>query len=166
MSAKIYGFSAKNHKGEIVPMSHYQGKVIVIVNTASECGFTHQYEGLQFLYEKHKEKGLEILGFPCNQFGGQEPGTDQEVQSFCTGRFGVTFPVLAKIDVNGPDADPLFQYLKSEAKGVLGTQAIKWNFTKFLVDRKGNVVDRFAPQTKPEDLEKEILKLLDAPTPK
>ncbi len=166
MSAKIYGFSAKNHKGEIVPMSHYQGKVIVIVNTASECGFTHQYEGLQSLYEKHKEKGLEILGFPCNQFGGQEPGTDQEVQSFCTGRFGVTFPVLAKIDVNGPDADPLFQYLKSEAKGVLGTQAIKWNFTKFLVDRKGNVVDRFAPQTKPEDLEKEILKLLDAPTPK
>ncbi|MBC7397751.1 MAG: glutathione peroxidase, partial [Bdellovibrionales bacterium] len=126
----LHDFKVKNAKGDEVSLEQYRGKALLIVNVASKCGYTPQYEGLQKLYEDYKEKGLEILGFPCNQFGGQESGTNEEIQGFCTGRFGVRFPVLAKIDVNGEQADPLFKFLKSEAKGVLGTEAIKWNFTK------------------------------------
>ena len=152
----IYDFKVKNAKGQEVSLSDYRGKTMLVVNVASECGFTPQYEGLQKLYEKYKDQGLEILGFPCNQFGGQEPGTDEEIQGFCTGRFGVKFPVLAKVDVNGDSASPLFEYLKSEAPGILGTKAIKWNFTKFLVNSQGQVLKRFAPNDKPEDLQSDI----------
>lgn len=134
----LYDISVKNGKGEDVALSQYKGKALLVVNVASECGFTPQYEGLQKLYEKYKDHGLEILGFPCNQFGGQEPGKDEEIQSFCTGRFGVRFPIFSKVDVNGDHASKLFQFLKKEAPGVLGTEAIKWNFTKFLVSKDGS----------------------------
>ncbi len=127
---------------------------------ASECGFTPQYEGLEKLYAKYKDRGLEVLGFPCNQFGGQEPGTDGEIKNFCETRFHVTFPIFSKIEVNGPGAHPLYVYLKTHAKGLLGTEGIKWNFTKFLLDRNGNVLDRFSPQSKPEALYSEIEKVL------
>lgn len=157
---KIYDFVVKNAKGETVSLKQYEGKVLLIVNVASECGFTPQYEGLQNLYSDLAEKGLVVLGFPCNQFGGQEPGTEEEIQGFCTGRFGVKFPIMAKIDVNGEDADTLYEFLKDEAPGLLGTKAIKWNFTKFLIDRSGKVVKRFAPQDKPEAIRAEIEALL------
>jgi glutathione peroxidase len=134
--------------------------VLLIVNTASKCGFTPQYAGLESLYEKLNAKGLAILGFPCNQFGQQEPGGPEEIGAFCQMNYGVSFPMFDKIDVNGPKAHPLYQYLKDEQPGVLGTKNIKWNFTKFLVDRDGKVVDRFAPMTKPEDIEKSIAKVL------
>lgn len=156
----VYDFSAKTIKGEEVSLRKYEGKMLVIVNVASKCGFTPQYKGLQALYEKYREEGLEILGFPCNQFGGQEPGSEQEITSFCELNYGVTFPMFAKADVKGDDAHPLFIYMTEQAPGILGMKAIKWNFTKFLVDREGKVVSRFAPQTKPEELEKEIEKLL------
>lgn len=156
----VYDFSVKTITGEEVFLHKYEGKVLVIVNVASKCGFTPQYKGLQALYEKYREEGLEILGFPCNQFGGQEPGSEQEITSFCELNYGVTFPMFAKVDVKGGNAHPLFTYMTGQAPGILGMKAIKWNFTKFLVDREGNVVSRFAPQTKPEELEKEIEKLL------
>ena len=140
-------------------MADYKGKVLLIVNTATGCGFTPQYEGLQKLYDKYKDQGLEILDFPCNQFGHQAPGTEEEIQEFCTLKYKTTFPLFAKIDVNGKNADPLFTYLKNQQGGFLGDD-IKWNFTKFLVSRDGKVIDRYAPVTKPESIEDDILKLL------
>jgi len=156
----IYDFTAKSLQGKDVPLSDFKDKVLLIVNTASKCGFTPQYAGLESLYEKLNAKGLAILGFPCNQFGQQEPGGPEEIGAFCQMNYGVSFPMFDKIDVNGPKAHPLYQYLKNEQPGVLGTKNIKWNFTKFLVDRGGKVVDRFAPMTKPEDIEKSIAKVL------
>lgn len=156
---KIYDFKVRNAKGVEVPMTNFEGKVLLIVNTATGCGFTPQYEGLQNLYDKYKDKGFEILDFPCNQFGHQAPGTEDEIQEFCTLKYHTTFPLFAKIDVNGKDAEPLFTYLKASKGGFLGDD-IKWNFTKFLVSRDGTVVDRYAPMTKPEQIEGDILKLL------
>jgi glutathione peroxidase len=154
--SKIYSFEVKNIDGKATSLSQYKGKAMIIVNVASKCGFTPQYTGLEALYNKYHEKGLEILAFPCNQFGSQEPGNEAEIKSFCELNYHTTFPLFAKIDVNGDEAAPLYQYLKSEEKGIFGTEAIKWNFTKFLVDRQGEVLKRFAPQTKPEDLESEV----------
>lgn len=155
----FYDYKVKNISGEDVSMSEYKGKVVLIVNTASKCGFTKQYEGLEELYEKYKDQGFVILGFPCNQFDAQEPGGNEEIKNFCTSTFSVTFPMMSKIDVNGDDADPLYKFLKKEKGGILGDD-IKWNFTKFLIDREGNVVDRFASQKTPKALEKEVEKLL------
>lgn len=155
----IYDFVVKDNEGNDVSLEKYKGKVLLIVNTATECGFTPQYEGLEDLYKKYKDRGFEILDFPCNQFGGQAPGSAEEIKTFCSINFGTTFPQFAKIDVNGENEDPLYTFLKKEKKGVMGG-AIKWNFTKFLVDRDGNVVDRFAPSTKPEDIEEKIEALL------
>ena len=155
----IYDFKVRNAKGVEVPMTEFKGKVLLIVNTATGCGFTPQYEGLQKLYDKYKDKGLEIMDFPCNQFGHQAPGTEEEIQEFCTLKYHTTFPLFAKIDVNGKDADPLFVYLKKQKGGILGDD-IKWNFTKFLVSKDGEVVERYAPVTKPEDIEGDILNLL------
>ena len=155
----FYDYKVKNILGEEVSMSEYKGKVVLIVNTASKCGFTKQYEGLEELYEKYKDQGFVILGFPCNQFGSQEPGDNAEIKNFCTSTFSVTFPMMSKIDVNGESADPLYKFLKKEQGGILGDE-IKWNFTKFLVDREGRVVDRFASQKTPKALEKEVEKLL------
>ena len=156
---KIYDFSVRNAKGEEVPMTEYQGKVLLIVNTATGCGFTPQYEGLQKLYDKYRDRGLEILDFPCNQFGHQAPGTEEEIQEFCTLKYNTTFPLFAKIDVNGKKAEPLFSFLKNQKGGIFGND-IKWNFTKFLVSRDGTVVERYSPMTTPEKIEKDILKLL------
>lgn len=146
--------------GSEIDLSAYSGQVLLIVNTASKCGFTPQYEGLEALHRKYQDRGFAVLAFPCNQFGGQEPGDAAEIANFCKLSYDVTFPVFGKVDVNGPDAAPLFQHLKSEAKGLLGSEGIKWNFTKFLVNRDGKVVDRYAPTTKPEALERDIEKLL------
>lgn len=156
----IYDFQARDIGGSEVPFEQYRGKVLLIVNTASKCGFTPQYEGLEKLHEDFAEKGLVVVGFPCNQFGAQEPGDAEEIASFCKLSYDVKFPVFGKIDVNGPAAHPLYDWLKNQAPGMLGTRAIKWNFTKFLVDRNGRVVDRFAPTTKPEALRQSIEKLL------
>jgi len=156
MSKNIYDFSARTNRGEDESFEKYRGKVLLIVNTASECGFTGQYEGLEQLYRDLNGRGLEVLAFPCNQFGSQEPGTDEEIASFCELRFQASFPLFAKIDVNGEDAHPLYGFLKEQAPGVLGSKGIKWNFTKFLVDRDGQVVKRFAPQDTPESLREEI----------
>ena len=153
----IYDFEVKTIHGEIISMSSFKNKVLLIVNVASKCGFTSQYEGLERLYEKYKDQGLVILGFPCNQFMNQEPLSEEEIQSFCSLNYGVTFPMFAKIDVNGEEAHPLFKYLKEAQKGLLGIEAIKWNFTKFLIDKNGVVLNRFAPATKPESLEVDIL---------
>ena len=155
----FYDYKVKNISGEEVSMSEYKGKVVLIVNTASKCGFTKQYEGLEELYEKYKDQGFVILGFPCNQFGAEEPGGNAEIKNFCTSTFSVTFPMMSKVDVNGESADPLYKFLKKEQGGILGDE-IKWNFTKFLVDREGRVVDRFASQKTPKALEKEVEKLL------
>jgi glutathione peroxidase len=148
--ADVYDFSCKTITGETKSLRDYAGKVLLIVNTASKCGFTPQYEGLESVYRKYKDEGLEVLGFPCNQFMHQEPGKEDEIRQFCSLKYDVSFPMFAKIDVNGDHTDPLFRHLKSEAPGIAGTQAIKWNFTKFLVDRKGKVLKRFATATKPE----------------
>ena len=156
----IYDFSAKTLQGKDVSLSDYRGKAMLIVNTASKCGFTPQYEGLEALFENLGTRGLVVLGFPCNQFGKQEPGSAEEIGAFCQMNYGVTFPMFEKIEVNGPNAHPLYDYLKGEQPGVLGTKNIKWNFTKFLVDKHGKVVDRFAPQTKPKDIEAAIEKVL------
>jgi glutathione peroxidase len=158
----IYDFEVKDSKGEEVSLSNYKDKVIVVVNTASACGYTPQYKDLQALYEEYKEDGLEILGFPCNQFMNQEPGSNEEIQSFCELNFGVTFPVFGKIDVNGDKADPLFKYLSSKAPGIMGLKSIKWNFTKFIIDKNGEVIERFAPQTNPQEMRSTIEKLLKA----
>ena len=158
--ASIYDFSVDDIKGKPVKLDKYKDKVLLIVNTASKCGFTPQYKGLEALYEKYHGKGLEILGFPCNQFGAQEPGTEKEIAAFCELNYGVTFPMFAKVDVNGKSAAPVFNYLKSEKPGLLGSEAIKWNFTKFLVDRKGKVLARYAPNDTPESMAGDIEKAL------
>lgn len=155
----IYDYSVKAQDGSEVSLADYQGKVLLIVNTATGCGFTPQYEGLQDLYEKYQSQGLEILDFPCNQFGHQAPGSDEEITDFCQSRYGVTFRQFKKIEVNGDGEEPLYTFLKSQKKGVMGNN-IKWNFTKFLVDRKGNVVERFAPTVTPEKIEEQIKELL------
>ncbi|WP_315799457.1 glutathione peroxidase [Bradyrhizobium sp. SZCCHNR1002] len=157
--AGIYDFTATSLKGEEVPLKRFEGQVVLIVNTASACGFTPQYRGLEALHRAYADRGFAVLGFPCNQFGAQEPGTAEEIGAFCAGKYDVTFPLFAKIDVNGADAHPLYRFLKGEKTGLLGS-AIKWNFTKFLVDRTGHVVSRHAPTTTPEALKKEIEALL------
>ncbi|GAB4011407.1 MAG: glutathione peroxidase [Bdellovibrio sp.] len=154
--SSIYDFKVKGIDGNEVDLSQFRGKVLVIVNTASKCGFTPQYQGLEELYQNYKDKGLVVLGFPCNQFGAQEPGDENEIKNFCNLTYKISFPMFAKIDVNGPKAAPLYEYLKSECKGLLGSEAIKWNFTKFIVDKNGIPVKRFAPQTKPQDMKKDI----------
>lgn len=143
-----------------MPLSAYAGKVLLVVNTASQCGFTPQYSGLEQLWREYRDRGLVVLGFPCNQFGGQEPGTADDIGAFCQKNFGVSFPLSEKVDVNGPNAHPLFKFLCEQAPGLLGSKPVKWNFTKFLVDRRGNVVSRYAPTTKPADLAPEIERLL------
>lgn len=156
----IYSTPVERIDGTTADLSEYRGKVLLAVNTASKCGFTPQYEGLEALHESYVDRGFSVLGFPCNQFGHQEPGTNAEIQSFCTLTFGVKFPMFARLEVNGKGAHPLYQHLKSEARGLLGSQAIKWNFTKFLIDKQGNVVKRYAPNTKPEDIAADVEKLL------
>jgi glutathione peroxidase len=156
----LFSITVKKLDGKQETLKTYEGKVILVVNTASLCGFTPQYEGLQKLYLKYATKGFVVLGFPCDQFGNQEPGSSEEIQNFCQTRFSITFPLFEKVEVNGPNTHPLFAALKKQGPGLLGSEAIKWNFTKFLIDRKGQVVTRFAPTTKPEDLEKEIEALL------
>ena len=158
----IYEHSANSITGTPVDLSQYRGKVLLIVNTASACGFTPQYKGLEEIYQQFKDQGVAVLGFPCNQFGAQEKGSEEEIGAFCEKNFGVTFPLFAKIDVNGEQAHPLFKQLKHEAPGLLGTERIKWNFTKFLVDRNGQVVKRYAPATAPSALHDDIARLLAA----
>ncbi len=157
----FYEYSATLNNGSDTKLSKYKGKVLLVVNTASQCGFTPQYKGLQELYAKYKDRGFAVLGFPCDQFGHQEPGSDDEIKSFCETNYGVDFPLFSKIEVNGDNADPLYKFLRSEKGGLLG-DAIKWNFTKFLVDKQGNVVDRYAPLTSPDsiarDIERELAK--------
>jgi glutathione peroxidase len=155
----IYDFVVKDNFGKDVHLSTYKGKILLIINTASKCGFTSQYEGLQRLYEKYGGDYFQILAFPCNQFSNQEPGSDAEIKEFCSLNYGVTFPIFKKIHINGGKAEPLFNYLKDSSPGFLG-KSIKWNFTKFLIDSKGNVIDRFSPTTEPEKLESKIEKLI------
>jgi glutathione peroxidase len=155
----FYELEAENLHGKTVPMEEYKGKTVIVVNTASKCGLTPQYEGLEELYQKYRDQGLVILGFPCNQFANQEPGTSEDIQEFCQVNYGVSFPMFAKIDVNGKDTHPVFKYLKSQLGGLLGSK-IKWNFTKFVIDKNGKPVKRFAPTTKPEKMEATIQKLL------
>ncbi len=157
--SKLYEFVVKDNKGSDVSLEKYKGKVLLIVNTATKCGFTKQYEALEELYKTYKDRGFEILDFPCNQFGGQAPGSDEQIDNFCSLTYNTSFDRFSKIKVNGDDQDPLYEYLKEEKHGVLGNR-IKWNFTKFLIDRDGNVVERYASNTKPEDLKEEIEKLL------
>src|SRR6185295_5759777 len=152
----IYDFEARQIDGKAVPLKKYQGKVLLIVNTASACGFTPQFGGLEELHEQFGKKGLVVLGFPCNQFGAQDPGSNDEIASFCQVNYGVTFPMMSKVDVNGPAAHPLFQWLTAEAPGLLGSTVIKWNFTKFLVGKDGAVIKRYAPQDSPESMAKDI----------
>ncbi len=152
----VYDFSATQINGKTVPLSDYKGKVLLIVNTASACGFTPQFAGLEALHQSHGGKGLAVLGFPCNQFGSQDPGSNDEISSFCQLNYGVSFPMMGKIDVNGKNADPLYQWLCDEAPGLLGLKSIKWNFTKFLVGKDGQVIKRYAPTDKPESLAKDI----------
>ena len=158
--ATIADFTVTTNRGESLDLATKRGKVLLMVNTASKCGFTPQYDGLEELYQQFKEQDFEVLGFPCNQFGAQEPGNADEIASFCKVNFGVTFPLLAKIDVNGPDALPLYDWMKAEQKGLMGSKSIKWNFTKFLIDRAGNVVKRYGPQDKPASIAKDIENLL------
>ncbi len=160
MSNTVYDFSCQTTSGDEKPISDFKGKVLLVVNTASKCGFTPQFAGLEALYEKYRDQGLEVLGFPCNQFGKQDPGSNDEITEFCQLNYGVSFPMFGKIEVNGGGADPLFKHLKSEAPGALGTEAIKWNFTKFLIDPSRKVLKRYAPKTKPEDIAADIEALL------
>ena len=156
----IYDFAAKLPGDEEISLADHEGKVLLIVNTASKCGFTPQYEGLEALHRKYKDDGFEVLAFPCNQFGAQEPGDAEEIKTFCSLNYDVSFPLMAKVDVNGEDTDPLWDYLKGQQAGLMGSRGIKWNFTKFLVDRSGKVTARHGPQVKPEALEKDIQRLL------
>jgi glutathione peroxidase len=158
----IYDFSAEKLEGGEQSLADYQGKVVLIVNTASKCGFTPQFEGLEKVFEQYTSQGFVVLGFPCNQFAHQDPATNSEIGEFCQRNYGVSFPMFAKIDVNGKDAHPLYKFLTKEAKGLLGSESVKWNFTKFLVGRDGNVIGRYAPTTKPEDMVKDIEKALKA----
>lgn len=156
----IYDFTVKSIDGKDVKMSDYKGKVLLIVNVASKCGFTPQYKGLEELYRKYQKDGLVVMGFPCNQFAGQEPGSNEEIKTFCKTNYDVTFPMFDKIDVNGDNTAPLYQYLKEQAPGILSTKDIKWNFTKFLIDKNGKVIERFAPATTPESIDEHIARLL------
>ena len=156
----IADFTVETNSGEQLDLADKRGKVLLVVNTASKCGFTPQYEGLEALQRKFADKGFEVLGFPCNQFGAQEPGNAEEIASFCKLNYDVTFPLMKKVEVNGPDTSPLYDWMKREAPGLMGTQSIKWNFTKFLIDREGRVVRRYAPTDKPESIAKDIEKLL------
>ncbi len=156
----VHDFHARTIDGREASLAEHAGKVLLIVNVASKCGFTPQYAGLEALYRRLGDRGFVVLGFPCDQFGHQEPGSEAEISQFCSLNYGVSFPMFAKVEVNGDAAHPLFRHLKSEARGLLGTEAIKWNFTKFLVDQQGRVVTRYAPQDKPEDLEKDVVALL------
>ena len=156
----IADFTVINNKGEQIDLKQKLGKIILVVNTASKCGFTPQYEGLEELFQQYREQGFEVLAFPCNQFGGQEPGNPSEIAEFCKVNFGLTFPLMEKVDVNGDDASPLFDWMKAEKPGLMGSKAIKWNFTKFLIDREGNVVKRYAPTDAPKSIAKDIEKLL------
>jgi len=158
----LFDIPVKRIDGQEQSLGAYRGKVLLIVNTASKCGFTPQFEGLQGLYDRYHDKGLEILGFPCNQFMNQDPGSDDEISSFCSLNYGVSFPMFSKIDVNGPNTHPLYQFLKQQKKGMLGSEGIKWNFTKFLVGRDGNVIKRFPPTVKPESMTGDIEKALGA----
>ncbi len=158
--ASLYDIEVKTWNGESLQMRRFQGQALLIVNVASQCGFTPQYTGLQALYEKHRDKGFAVLAFPCNQFGKQEPGSESEIQEFCAAKYGVTFPLFAKIDVNGERTHPLFAFLKSRQAGLLGSAVIKWNFTKFLVDRAGNVTARFSPSTAPDAIEPQVAAVL------
>jgi len=157
----VYDFKAKGIDGKEVSLSQYSGKPLLIVNVASQCGFTPQYEGLEKLYEKYRDRGFFVLGFPCNQFGAQEPGSESDIKTFCELNFGVKFPLFSKIDVNGDHTHPLYEFLKKALPGVLGSEAIKWNFTKFLVDRQGNPVKRYGSAEKPESIEKDIENLIN-----
>ena len=156
----IADFTVTTNRGQPLDLKDKLGTVLLVVNTASKCGFTPQYDGLEKLFQQYRDRGFEVLGFPCNQFGGQEPGNADEIAEFCKVNFGVSFPLMAKVDVNGTDASPLFDWMKSEKKGLMGTSAIKWNFTKFLIDRQGRVVKRYAPTDKPETIARDIEKLL------
>lgn len=158
--ANVHQYKVKDASGNEIDLSQYRGKVLLVVNTASQCGFTPQYKELEQLHQKYKDKDLVILAFPCNQFGGQEPGSDDEIQQFCEQNYGVSFPVMAKLAVNGPDASPLFEHLKDSARGLMKTRAIKWNFTKFLINKQGDVVKRYAPRTKPASIAASIEDLL------
>jgi glutathione peroxidase len=160
MSKNFFDFTVQDAAGKPFPLKQFAGKPCLVINVASKCGYTPQYAGLEALYKKYSGQGLQVIGFPCNQFGGQEPGTDSDIQNFCQMNYGVSFPVLAKVDVNGSSAAPVYEFLKSEAPGILGTEAIKWNFTKFLVGKDGKVLERYAPTTKPEDLSTDIEKAL------
>jgi len=160
MTNSVYDYSCQTTAGKKKSLEDYRGKVLLVVNTASKCGFTPQFEGLEALYEKYGEEGFAILGFPCNQFGKQDPGSNADIMEFCQLNYGVSFPMFAKIEVNGSGTDPLFKHLKKEAPGALGTERIKWNFTKFLIDSEGNVVKRYAPTDKPRAIEKDVKKLL------
>ena len=160
MSDNVFDFSCTTSSGGKKSLEDYRGKVLLVVNTASKCGFTPQFAGLEEMYEKYRERGLEILGFPCNQFGKQDPGSNDEITEFCQLNYGVSFPMFGKIEVNGRGADPLYQHLKKEAPGALGTRGIKWNFTKFLINRDGEVLKRFAPATTPAQIAKEIERLI------
>lgn len=156
----IADFTATLPNGEAISLADKLGKVVLVVNTASKCGFTPQYDGLEALWRKYKDRGFEVIAFPCNQFGGQEPGSADEIAEFCKVNFGLSFPLMGKVEVNGPGADPLYDWLKAEAPGLMGSKSIKWNFTKFLIDRQGQVVRRYAPTDKPAGLERDIEKLL------
>lgn len=160
MNESVYQYEVNDINGNSVSLSDYQGKTLLIVNTASQCGFTPQYKGLEALYQNHKDNGLVILGFPCNQFGKQEPGSNEEIANFCDLTFKVSFPMFSKLDVNGDNAAPLYEFLKAQAPGILGSKGIKWNFTKFLVNKDGQVVKRFAPKDKPEAIEKDVVEIL------
>lgn len=160
MTKSVYDFDMQRSNGQTQNLADYRGKVLLIVNTASQCGFTKQYAGLQHLYETFSSQGLEILAFPCNQFGQQEPGSNAEIQSFCELNFKVSFPIFAKIEVNGPNTSPLYTHLKAQAPGIFGSQRIKWNFTKFLVNQQGDVVKRFSPTATPESIQVDIQRLL------
>lgn len=156
MSKNFHSFTVKSASGAEVPLENFKDNVVLVVNVASKCGYTNQYSGLEEMYEKYKAQGFTVLAFPCNQFGGQEPGKDEEIQEFCQLNYGVKFPVMAKVDVNGSNAAPVFQYLKESAPGILGTEMIKWNFTKFLVGRDGKVLKRYAPQDEPKDMMEDV----------
>jgi glutathione peroxidase len=155
----VYDFSARDIDGNEQSLGNWRGKTMLIVNVASKCGFTPQYKGLEELWRDRRDEGLVVLGFPCDQFGHQEPGNEAEIKNFCSTSYDVTFPMFAKVEVNGDNAHPLYQWLKKEAKGLLGSEAIKWNFTKFLIDADGNVVKRYAPTDKPEKIEKDLQKV-------
>jgi glutathione peroxidase len=156
----VYGLKAKTIDGTDQPLDAYKGKTLLVVNVASKCGFTPQYTGLEAMYRKYKDKGLVVLGFPCDQFGHQEPGDEQEIKSFCSLKYDVSFPLFAKIEVNGTNTAPLYQHLKKEARGLLGSEGVKWNFTKFLVDKNGKVVKRYAPTDTPASIERDVAKIL------